>query len=516
MSGKPKDIMEIKQVIQLKLKGYSNRAVGELMNIHRNTVNSYTNLFEAHGLSYQELSGLDEASLRDLFPEHSSVEKGRFEVLAEHFPYFERELKKPGCNLKTLWQEYKANHPEGYQYAQFNLHFKNWQKKHRASGKLEHQAGEKIMVDFTGKKLEYVDSHTGEVHLAEVFVGILPASQFTFVMAVAGQSLKDFIKAMNTCLFYLQGVPVVIIADNLKAAVTKADKYAPSINKTFQDFALHYGCSIAPARPYKPKDKALVEGAVNLVYQRIFYPLQKQTFFSIEEINQAITPLLESYNNYRFQRSKTSRREEFHALEKSLLQPLPPDYYHIRHFKRLKVQFMGHIYLSEDKHYYSAPHQYIGHRVEVQYTSDSVEMFFKGHRIATHKRDPAPGRYTTLPEHRSQAHQAIASQNRDEFHKQAGQIGPYCQRYVLKLIDQYNYPEQGYKQVRGILSLKRHYASSRIEEACRLAVDFSWCSFKTIENILKNDYDLNQTRLFDQSQGTIPTHDNIRGKGAFN
>jgi hypothetical protein len=176
---------------------------------------------------------------------------------------------------------------------------------------------------------------------------------------------------------------------------------------------------------------------------------------------------------------------------------------------------MGHIYLSEDKHYYSAPDQYIGQRVEVQYTSDSVEMFLKGSRIATHKRDPTPGKYSTLPEHRSKAHQAIQSQNRDDFYKQAGKNGPYCQKYILKLIEQYNYPEQGYKQVRGILSLKRHYPPSRIEEACSLAIGFSWCSFKTIENILRNDYDLNQTHLFDQSQGTMPDHENIRGKDAF-
>lgn len=515
MSGKTKKIMEIKQVIQLKLKGYSNRRVGELLGIHRNTINGYNKLFKAQGISYEELTNLDESSLRELFPEHSAVEDKRYEQLASYFPWMAREMKKPGCSLLALWKQYKAKHPQGYQYAQFSLHFRKWQKKTKASGKLEHKAGEKLMVDFTGKKMEYVDASTGEVNEAEVFVGILPASQFTFVMAVASQGLEDFIKALNTCLTYIQGVPVVIIPDNLKSAVTSSSKYAPSINTTFKDLALHYGCAIDPTRPYKPQDKALVERAVQLVYQRIFYPLQKHTFFSIEEINQTLGPLLKEFNNYRFQRSGTSRREEFQAMEKTWLNALPASPYQIRYFKRLKVQQMGHIYLYEDRHYYSAPYDYIGWRVEVQYTADTVELFFKSDRIATHKRDKTPGGYTTLPQHRSKAHQAYNARNRNYFNKKASKIGPYTQTYVIRLIDQYNYPEHGYKQASGILNLTRQYPQERLEKACSMALEFSWCNINTIASILKKGHDQNQLSLFEEKRGKMPDHANKRGRKAF-
>lgn len=257
MAGKRKTIMEMRQIIQFKQKGYSNRRVAELLNIHRNTVNSYVKLIQTYELSYDELLGLDDASLREFFPEYSAVTQSRYEVLAGYFPYFDKELKKPGCTLLTLWKEYKQQHPDGYQYAQFALHFNRWRKTVKGSTKLEHRFGEELMVDFTGKKLPYVDPSTGEMHEAEVFAGILPASQFTFVMAVSCQDIEHFIHALSHCLHYLGGVPLVIIPDNLKSAVNQPSRHTPMLNDIFRDFACHYGCSVDPARPYKPKDKAL-------------------------------------------------------------------------------------------------------------------------------------------------------------------------------------------------------------------------------------------------------------------
>lgn len=515
MAGKTKDIMEIRQIIQLLNKSYSKRKTAELLNVHRNTVNYYDKLFSEHALSYDELLSMDETSLRELFPEQSAVDQSRYEILSRYFLYFASQLKKPGCTLKTLWQEYKQSHPDGYQYAQFALHFKKWRKQNTGSSKLQHTAGEKLMIDFTGKKLAYVDADTGEISYAEVFVGILPASQLTFVIAIASQQIEDFITALAACLQFIGGVPQVIVPDNFKAAVTSNGKNGLIINKTLKDFALHYGCTIDPARPYKPQDKALVENAVNLVYQRIFYPLQHHTFFSLEEINKAITPLLASYNNYLFQRSHSSRREEFNSIEKHQLRPLPQEPYSIRYYKRLKVHPIGHIYLQADKHYYSVPYNYIGCQIEVQYTNQTVEIFARGSRIATHKRDPRPGKYSTLEEHRSKAHQAVYGWNRDEFREKAAKIGVYTEKYILRLIDQYNYPEHGYRQARGILKLARYYSAERLEKACKLVIDFRWCSHKTIADILKNGTDQNQIELFDAPERQMPDHYNKRGKDAF-
>jgi transposase len=408
-----------------------------------------------------------------------------------------------------LWDWYKQKHPDGYGYTQFTQHYNHWSKSEKGSGKLSHKAGEKVFVDYTGKKMHIVDKDSGEVREVEVFVGILPASQHTFVEASLSQKREDFITSMRHCLEYFGGVPKAIISDNLKSAVSKGCKYEPIINKTFKDFAVHYGCVIDPARPYSATDKAMVEGAIKLVYQRIFYPLSKSTFFSLKELNQAIAERLVIYNDYRFQLTQYSRKEMFVSTEKSLLGPLPADPYQLKRYKRAKVQKMGHIFFSEDKHYYSVPYRFIGKQVEVRYDQSSVEIFYNHERICTHKRDYRAGKYSTIREHMTSAHQQYSEWNLTFFQKKASGIGPATVEYITKVILQYDYPEKGYKQAMGIIHLGRLYQKERIEMSCRKALDAGRHNYRIIENILKNR--LEQPDLFDPPANHIPEHKNIRG-----
>ena len=261
------------------------------------------------------------------------------------------------------------------------------------------------------------------------------------------------------------GVPKAIVSDNLKAAVSKVDKYAPQVNKTLKDFALHYGCVIAPARPYAPQDKALVEGAVKLVSQRIFYPLSKHTFFSVAQLNERIAALLEGYNDYKFSQTGSTRSQEFISIEKGHLSALPPQRYLIKSFKRLKVQKMGYVYLSDDKHYYSVPYRYIGQYTEVQYTRLTVEIFHDKQRIATHKRDVRPGKYSTHKDHLSSAHKAYSQWNLGYFQNKALSIGATVKEYITRMILERPYPEVAYKQAQGILMLVKQYPKERIASA---------------------------------------------------
>ena len=281
MASKRIDIMDVRQIIQLKIRGESNRSVSKITGIHRNTVNTYVRLLEGIDKPLAELQKLSDEELSGLFPSIGTVDKTRYETLSGQFEYFRKELKKPGCTRQVLWQEYLNQHPSGYHYTQFNEHLNRWLKRKKVSGKLEHKAGDKLYVDYSGKKLSYTDKSTGEIIEVEVFVGTLPCSGYTFVEASASQKLENFIVSMNNCLRYFGGVPKAIVPDNLKSAVTKGSKYEPVLNKTFKDFAIHYGCAVNPTRTYSPQDKALVENAVTLVYQRIFYPLSKMTFFSL-------------------------------------------------------------------------------------------------------------------------------------------------------------------------------------------------------------------------------------------
>ncbi len=511
MAGNRKDIMEIKQLIALKLKSWSNRKIATELSISRNTVNQYVRFFNEHNLDYQTLSTYGDAQLYNLFPNDSEVEKQRYEVLCQYFNYFSKELKKPGCTLFTLWEEYIEKHVDGYKRSQFSVHFNTWRQKVKGSCKLDHKVGEKVFIDYTGKKPFFVNRNTGEEIEVEVFVAILPASQYTFVTATRSQNKADFIDAVNKCLYFFEGAPLAIVSDNLKSAVTKTHKYAPKINRSFKDLGLHYNSVIDPARPYSPQDKALVEGAVRLVYQRIFYPLSKHAFFSLEDLNDEIAVLVETYNNYQFSQSTSTRKEEFISLEKQYLQTLPSDQYEIKEYKYAKVHKTGYIYLNEDKHYYSVPYRHIGKQTEVHYTSKMVEVYYKKERIASHQRDYRASKYTTIKDHLSSTHRAYSEWSLGYFQARAERIGEQTRQYITELIEDKPYPEVAYKQAMGILSLRKNYGNERLENACLRGGHHDLRGYHIIENILKKGLDKLPVEVDKNGQIHIPLHKNVRG-----
>jgi transposase len=513
MAGKRIELMDLRQLISLKRQGLSNRKTASLLQISRNTVNSYTQVLESLPYSYDQLLAFSTAELRELCAPESEVSTDRYEQLANQFQYFSTELKKPGCTLLILWHEYRQRHADGYGYTQFTHHYNLWADKLEVSCKLDHKAGQKLFIDYTGKKLSILDRHTGEIKPVEVFVGILPSSQYTYVEASESQQRGDLIASMGRCLKYFGGTPEAIVSDCLKSAVSKACKYEPVINKTFKEFALHHGCVIDPARPYSPQDKALVENAVKLIYQRIFYPLSKMTFFSITELNATIRELLIKYNNYVFQLTNYSRRELFVSTEQAYLKALPATSFELGQYRRAKVQKMGYIFLSDDKHYYSVPYRFIGKHVEVRYTHSVVEIFYNHERLCTHKRDKQPGKYSTHPDHPSSAHQAYGQWSLEFFQEKAEKIGPQAVNYITRLILQYSYPEIGYKQAMGIVQLTRLYDRERVEGACYRALAAHHCSYRIIDNILRSGVD--QLEISQRDNNHIPSHDNIRGSDYY-
>ncbi len=506
-------IMDLRQLLQLKAKGLSNRKSSLLIGIHRNSINSYVRLFNSTGMSYKELLTQSDAELSTLFPLHQTIDKRRYEELCSQFMYYREELKKPGCTRQVLWKEYLTSHPEGYGYTQFNEHFKRWLKPLKGSGKLNHKAGDKVYIDYTGKKLSYTDKETGELIEVEVFVGILPCSNYTFVEASPSQKLGDFIDSMNNCLRYFGGVPKAIVPDNLKSAVTKGSKYAPTINKSFKDFALHYGSVINPTRTYSPQDKALVEGAVKLVYQRIFYPLSKMNFFSLPDLNKEIKRLLEEYNDQPMTNIELSRKQQFLSIEASYLSPLVQNNYEIKYYKTSKVQKMGYIFLSDDKNYYSVPYRYIGKKVEVSYNSQSVDIQYNRERIAIHRRSFQAGRYITIKDHLSSSHKFYSDWSPLFFEKLARPYGVAVVEYFKCLIESKPYPEVAYKQCLGLLSLSKEYNKERLNNACKRGLTNHKYGFHIIENILKNNMD--KLEQDEQLNHEIAAHKNIRGAAYY-
>ena len=513
MAAKQIDIMKIKQLLLLKSKGVSNRKIARETSVDRNTVNEYVIKLQSSDKSYAELLKLSEVELQSLFPSKEAIDKERYEKLLTLFPGYLNELKKPGCTRLTLWHTYQNEHKDHYSYSQFCLLFSHWQDSKKISGKLTHISGDKLYIDYTGKKLQIVDKTTGDVQDVEVFVAILPASQYTYVEASRDQTRESLVKSVSNALSWIGGVPQSIVPDNLKSAVTKSSKYEPVINKTFRDMGDHYGCVINPTRAYSPQDKALVESAVKLVYQRIFYPLLKMTFFSLKDLNKQIQILLKKYNDFSLQTTGVSRYKQFIDFEKELLLPLPAEPYVVKHYNRAKVQKMGYVYLNEQKNYYSVPYRFIGKQVEIQHTTDTVEVFYNKERIALHPKSYRKGNYITNNEHLSSTHKFVQEWSKEFFVKKAAPVGLNTAEYIAKLIDTQQYPETGYKQSMGILSLKKYYSSFRIETACKKALKHHRYAYSIIKNMLKNNADLEQESPSDEHD--ISPHENLRKAGTY-
>lgn len=503
--------MDLKQILQLKVAGKSNRAIGELVGRSRNTVNEYIVLFKKQDKSLAELSQLSLSELKalvDRVKAEKTIEVDvRYEELAKHKAAYLNELKRVGSTYQEIWQQYRQSFPEGYSYTQFKFHLKNFEERQDYSLPMQHKYGDKLFIDFTGKKLDVVDRTTGEVKQMEVFVAVLGGSNYTYVEACESQNMENFIRCTVNCLEYIGGVPQALVPDNLKSAVTKASRYEAEINRHYKAMAVHYNTVVYPTRVAKPRDKALVEGAVKLVYQRIFFHLSKQTFFSLAELNEQIGILLKAYNERPFYKQSESRVERFVKQEKDLLTPLPPERFELKEVKRAKVQKNCHVWLKA--HYYSVPHTYVGKHVRIHFNAKIVEIYYNYERIAIHKRSEASWAYTTVKGHMPSQHQFVMDWNPQRFIRWGNKVGTATGAYIEKVLEKRTYPEQAYKSCTGILNLAKKYSSERLENACARALQYEKYSYRTIERILALKMDKIEEDT--ETQLKLPLHENIRG-----
>lgn len=499
---------KIREIIRLKEQcDLSQRAITRALSISRPVVSDYLSQIKSSGIDYSMAQELDDDTLIEIIEGTGKTRSERYLTLRSKFEYFVKELKRTGVTLERLWQEYRDEHPDGYSYSQFCYHFQLWRSASEISMHIEHKAADKAFVDFAGKHLQIANRATGEVTDVDVFVSILGASQYTYVEAVATQKKHDWIKANINSLEYFGGVPRAIVPDCLKSAINKPNRYEPEINPEYEDFARHYQTVILPARPGHPKDKALVENAVRLAYSRIFAAIRNRIFYSLGELNVAIREELERHNNKPMQRPKVSRKQVYLETEKAALIPLPAERYEIRRFKKLKAQFNYHVYLSDDKHYYSVPYRYRGHTVKLIYTYSDVEILHKNQRIAFHRRDPRPNGYTTNPDHMPQQHRFINEWSPQRFIKWAGDIGESVELVITQVLRRRKHPEQAYKSCMGILHLSRKYGRDRLNKACKRAMSFELYTYKGIKKILDSNLEDYQMDTFE----SMPTHANVRG-----
>lgn len=516
--AKKLDLMDLKQIITLHLNGCSNREIGNTLGVSRNTVNQYITQFKSTEIPLNELLELEEGDLRELFTQRTTIDNDRYDELMQYFEGMQKETYRVGFTFLYHYKTYSSSVSKPYSYTQFMEHYNRRYQKVKGSMKLEHKAGNELMVDYAGKHLYITDKETGEIKEVEVFVGILPCSQYTYVEASLSQKRADLLSSIANALQFYGGVPRAIVSDNLKSAVTRASKYEPQINKSLKDFAQHYNCVVNPTRSYSPQDKALVEHAVNLVYQRIYYPLREMTFFSLEEINKEIKLLLKPYNDLLFQRKEASRLELFQCIERSELKPLPTVPYELKEYKRAKVQKMGYVYCSIDKNYYSVPYRFIGLFTQLNISKNLVEIYYNHQRIAIHQRSKISGNYNTIQDHLCSAHQAYNSWSPEYFKELAKKHGISVMMVVEQIINKATYPEIAYKRVMGIIQLHKDYSSERFNNACERALYGEALSYNYIKNILKNNLDneILDINNLKEVKSHIPNHENIRSANTYN
>jgi len=505
---------KLKQILLQRSNGIGLQTISKTLDISRNTVKKYLRLIEDRGYDPAALLKMGDEELEALLEEPDEPGAARQSSLAELFPYFEQELQRTGVNRGVLWSEYRRQYPDGFGYSQFCERLKQWLASQSATLHLEHTPGDKLFIDFTGKKLFIVDPETGEQIPVEVFVAILGYSQLTYVEAVFTQQLLDCIRAAENAFLYFGGVTRVIVPDNMKTAVHKADKFEAQLNALFLELATHYQTSVLPARSYKPRDKSLVEGAVNIVYSRIFALLRNQVFYSLKALNEAIAGQLEAHNSLAFQRRPQSRRELFETEERPTLLPLPADRFEVKQYREVTVMKNCHVHLHDDHHYYSVPYRYIGKKVKLVYTASQVAVFYNKERIACHNRERKAYGYTTHKQHLPSTHQFVSDWNPDKFIQWAAAIDPAVKDYITHILDSKVYPEQAYRSCVGILSQERKVGRDRLVKAVIRATQFGAYNYTTVHKILTLGLD-RLDEPAEPAQASLPFHENIRGAGHY-
>ena len=514
MAGIIINMSKVKQVLRLHVQGVSNRKIARDLGLYKGTVNTYVRKIKEHEYSIEELLALDEPVLESkLFAGNPAYKQDRFEEFKGMIPYWEKELKNPHVTRYLLWEEYRKSHPDGYGYSRFCFHLGQILHARKPGSILQHNPGEKLFVDFAGDTFPYIDPESGEVIQTQVFVACLPYSDYAFVMAVPSQSTDDFLYALSCCLKHLGGSPKIVVTDNLKASVIKADRYEPTLNRVMDDFANHYGFVVLPARVKKPQDKASVENEVKIIYRRVYAKLRHHTFFSLEEINRALADKTREHNQTRQQQKGYCREEKFPAEEKPLLKELPEKDFEIKYYAKLRVAQNNCIYLARDKRYYSVPYQYIGEKADVIYTRSLVRIYVRGACMATHQRVIGFG-YTTVKEHMGSGHNFYQDRSPAFYIRQAGKHSELLAELIAVIFQRAEVPEVQYKRCDGLLSLQRKTDPVIFEQVCRYALDNDILSYQSIKRVIDNKaylHDVEEEKRQDGKNKNIQ-HINIRGK----
>jgi transposase len=504
-------VRKIKEVLRLHSLGLSQRQIAASCSVGQATVSDYLKAAEVAGLRWPDIADwTDDQVMQSVVPSREKPDH-RNQSPEPDYADIRHELQtNKHVTLQLLWEEYREKNPNGYRYSRFCDLYRKWLRKQEVVLRHEHRAGEKLFVDYAGDAIPVHSAAAGDA--AAIFVAVLGASNYTYAEATATQGLADWIGAHMRTFEFLGGVPEIIVPDNLKSGVTKACRYEPSVNRTYEEMASHYGVAVVPARQAKPRDKAKVEAGVLVVERWILAALRKRRFFSLGEVNQAIQELLVRLNDRPFRKRDGSRRSLFESLDKPVLRALPAERYQYGDWETHRVNIDYHV--EFDNHWYSVPYHLTQQEVEVRATASTVEVFHRGVRVSSHGRSYVPHVATTVNDHRPKAHQRYLEWTPSRLVDWAKTIGPATADLFDRIMASKRHPEQGYRSCLGVLRLSKEYTAQRVEAAARRAIALRACSYQSIKSILQCNLD---SQAIEPAAAPRPPldHPNIRGSEYF-
>jgi transposase len=496
----------IREILRLKFEaGLSQRAIARAIGVSNSTISELFSRLALAGLGWPLPEGISDTELE------ARLYRERGEAVADarepDWAEVHEKLSEKHVTLRLAWQEYRADHPEGYGYSWFAERYRAWQRRIDVVMRQDHKAGEKLFVDWAGDTLPYVDTTSGEVRQASLFVAVLGASNYTYAEACADQRSESFLAAHVHAFAFFGGAPELIVPDNLKTGVTRSDRYEAEIAAPYAELAAHYGAAVLPARVRRPRDKAKVEVGVLVAYREIAAPLRRRTFYSLAELNEAIGVRLAALNARSFQKLPGSRRSVFAEREAPLLRPLPAEPFSYRTRKLATVHIDYHVEL--EGHYYSVPYHLVRERVELRFDARTVEVYHEGVRVALHLRSNARGRATTDEGHMPEKHREMAAWTPQRIAAWAARTGPATAALAEAIMAARPHPELGFRSCLGILRLGERYGQARLEAACERALTCGGLSYRSVRSILEHGLD-----GVPSSPGAAPPalkHANLRG-----
>jgi transposase len=505
------EAVKILEVLRLWEQGHTQREIAASVQCARSTVGEIERRSREQGLSYVQAQGMTNSEIhKRLYPKAEREEK---QAEPEWEQIHQRLENNRRLNLQYVWEEYRGSNPVGYSYSQFCRRYHQWREQ---TGKevvmvQEREAGKELFVDWMGDTLECVwGAGSQEQQRAHFFVATLGDSNYPYVEAFADEGQESWLTAHVNALEWFGGVPRIIVPDNCKTAVSKANHYDPKLNPAYLELAKHYNVAVIPARVRRPRDKASVEGSIGWLETWLLEWLRGQRYLDFVELNQAIRVRIQQLVNRPFQKRAGSRASVFEAIDKPALRPLPATRYELVTYVMRRVPDNYHV--EYEGRYYSTPYTLYKQTVTLRVGIHMIEIINENReRVALHQRWRSGSMYVTNTAHMPKHHQyqrEANHRNGESYRIWAKTVGEKTFLLVDAMLREQHVEETAYRACMGVLQMTKKHGNVLVEAACGQAMRMGSPTYSTVKQLLR-------TSQLPKRTEPLPVHENLRDPAEF-